>query len=69
MRDKFGDKSELLRKFKNLMKRRSNDDDVNHIKADEKTSLTEEMIKKALKEIKNPLFAKLTGLVAHITYW
>lgn len=51
------------------MKRRSNDDDVNHIKADEKTSLTEEMIKKALKEIKNPLFAKLTGLVAHITYW
>ena len=51
-----------------MNKRQNNDDEA--IKADKGGKiLTEDMLKKALQEIKDPDFAKITGLIAHISYW
>lgn len=51
------------------MKRRNLEDGDEVVKSDDPPSITEEMIKKALREIKNPDFAKMTGLICHIAYW
>lgn len=66
VQEAFGNNSELLNKVRNIVNKKEHDKDL---KGDSKPTLTKEMIDKARNEIKNPQFAKLTGLVAHMAYW
>jgi len=62
----YGNNSDLVNKLKKVLNKKDADSSV---RCENRPTLTKDMIDKARREIKDPKFATLTGLIAHIAYW